>query len=124
MIIDYLGGPAGRDLGRRFGLTTDEGPAPAPMVRETLRKLEKVFPGVTSAWNGKAYYNWSPGDEHIRGAYSFYRVGQYSGFSGVEPLPVGNLHFAGEHTSLNFQGYMEGAVRSGERAAREIARSV
>jgi hypothetical protein len=79
------------------------------MVRETLRKFEKLFPGVTSAWNGKAYYNWRPGDEHIRGGYSFYRIGQYSGFSGIEPLPVGNLPFAGEHTSLNFQGYMEGA---------------
>jgi monoamine oxidase len=28
--------------------------------------------------------------------------------------------FAGEHTSLNFHGHMEGAVRSGRRAAREI----
>jgi len=34
--------------------------------------------------------------------------------------PTGTIHFAGEHASLNFQGYMEGAVRSGRRAAREI----
>jgi monoamine oxidase len=33
----------------------------------------------------------------------------------------GNLHFAGEHTSVDFQGYMEGAVRSGYRCAAEIA---
>ena len=33
----------------------------------------------------------------------------------------GNLHFAGEHTSADFQGYMEGALRSGYRCAREIA---
>jgi monoamine oxidase len=33
---------------------------------------------------------------------------------------VGNLHFAGEHTSLDFQGYMEGGAESGARAAREI----
>ena len=32
----------------------------------------------------------------------------------------GNLHFAGEHTSLDFQGYMEGALRSGYRCAAEI----
>jgi monoamine oxidase len=35
-------------------------------------------------------------------------------------VPEGTVHFAGEHTSLNFQGYMEGAVRSGRCAAREI----
>jgi monoamine oxidase len=32
----------------------------------------------------------------------------------------GNLRFAGEHTSVNYQGYMEGALRSGYRCAREI----
>ena len=30
------------------------------------------------------------------------------------------LHFAGEHTSLTAQGYMEGAVESGNRAAKEV----
>jgi monoamine oxidase len=30
------------------------------------------------------------------------------------------VHFAGEHTSVDFQGYMEGAVESGERAAAEV----
>jgi monoamine oxidase len=30
------------------------------------------------------------------------------------------VFFAGEHTSRDAQGYMEGAVESGERAAREI----
>ena len=34
---------------------------------------------------------------------------------------MGALHFAGEHTEPNFQGYMEGAVRSGVRCADEIA---
>jgi monoamine oxidase len=33
--------------------------------------------------------------------------------------PQGRLHFAGEHTSA-WMGWMEGALQSGERAAREI----
>ncbi|HEX6856241.1 MAG TPA: FAD-dependent oxidoreductase [Streptosporangiaceae bacterium] len=32
----------------------------------------------------------------------------------------GNLHFAGEHTSQDYQGYIEGALRSGYRCAAEI----
>jgi monoamine oxidase len=33
---------------------------------------------------------------------------------------VGRIAFAGEHTSREWQGYMNGAVESGQRAAREI----
>jgi monoamine oxidase len=36
---------------------------------------------------------------------------------------AGRLFFAGEHTSEDFQGYMEGAVESGERVAQEITGS-
>jgi monoamine oxidase len=32
----------------------------------------------------------------------------------------GNCHFAGEHTSVDFQGYLNGAVESGERVVSEI----
>jgi monoamine oxidase len=37
-------------------------------------------------------------------------------------LPVGRVHWAGTETALHGAGYMEGAVRSGERAAAEVAR--
>ncbi len=35
--------------------------------------------------------------------------------------PCGRLFFAGEHTSIKYQGYMNGAVESGRRAAAEVA---
>jgi monoamine oxidase len=35
--------------------------------------------------------------------------------------PCGRLFFAGEHTSIQWQGYMNGAVESGRRAAAEVA---
>jgi monoamine oxidase len=36
--------------------------------------------------------------------------------------PVGRVHWAGTETSTYWNGYMDGAVRSGERAAREVLR--
>ena len=36
-------------------------------------------------------------------------------------VPCGRLFFAGEHTSIEWQGYMNGAVESGRRAAAEVA---
>jgi monoamine oxidase len=35
--------------------------------------------------------------------------------------PFGRVFFAGEHTSVRWQGYMNGAVETGLRAAAEIA---
>ena len=34
----------------------------------------------------------------------------------------GRIHWAGTETSTFWNGYMDGAVRSGERAAREVLR--
>ncbi len=48
-------------------------------------------------------------------------MGQYTKFAGVEREQEGNCHFAGEHTSVDFQGYLNGAVETGQRAAGEIA---
>ena len=59
-------------------------------------------------------------DPYILGAWSNYLVGQYTLFGGVEPLAEGNIHFCGEHTSVDFQGFMEGAVTERERVAGEI----
>jgi monoamine oxidase len=117
MMLSFPGGAAGAGLASKYGLTTDQGPAPALMVSDLLASLEQVFPGCTAAYNGKAYYNTGVIDPHILGAWSNYLIGQYTLFSGVEPLAEGNIQFAGEHTSLNFQGFMEGAVAEGERVA-------
>lgn len=34
--------------------------------------------------------------------------------------PFGSIHFVGTETAYEWKGYMEGAVRSGERGAEEI----
>lgn len=39
----------------------------------------------------------------------------------VGQIPHGNIHWAGTETSERWNGYMEGAIRSGERVSKEIA---
>jgi monoamine oxidase len=41
-------------------------------------------------------------------------------FVGIEREPKEGVPFCGEHTSIDAQGYLEGAVETGERAADEI----
>ena len=122
ILIALPGGDTGADLGRRYHLSSYEGPAPEAMASDFLACFEQNFPGARQAYNGKAYYAWSAGDPHIGGAYSYLKPGQYTAFNGIQGRRNGNLHFAGEHTSVDFQGYMEGALRSGYRCAAEIGR--
>jgi monoamine oxidase len=85
-----------------------------------LKQIEPVFPGITRLWNGRATIDYPAGNPYLLGSYSFWRVGQYTAFSGAERERAGKCHFAGEHCSINFQGYMEGGAQEGGRAANEI----
>jgi monoamine oxidase len=85
-----------------------------------LSQLEPVLPGVPATFNGLATLDHWRGDAFTRGSYSYWQVGQYTKFAGIEGAQEGNAHFCGEHTSIDSQGYLEGAVETGERAAREI----
>ncbi|MFD0693470.1 flavin monoamine oxidase family protein [Paenibacillus sp. GCM10027628] len=85
-----------------------------------LQQLEPVLPGITAKWNGMVTLDYWPGNTYSKGSYSYYRVGQTTLFAGYEGVQEGNCHFAGEHTSSSFQGFLNGAVESGQRAASEI----
>jgi monoamine oxidase len=54
------------------------------------------------------------------GPVSFMPPGVQTGFGATIREPVGPVHWAGTETSEVWSGYMDGAVRSGERAAREV----
>ena len=56
-----------------------------------------------------------------RGAYAAFDAGFAPALRPSLARPHGRVTFAGEHTSERWQGYMNGALESGLRAAREIA---
>jgi len=89
-----------------------------------VHQIDRVYPGCAAAYDEKSVrmaWNRMPFN---RASYSAYTVGQYVKFAGTEGEPVGNFHFAGEHTDFDNQGYMEGAANSGARVAQEILASV
>ena len=59
-------------------------------------------------------------DPWARGAYCFFDPAFPPSERRLLSLPFKRTHFAGEHTSIKWQGYMNGAVESGLRAAEEI----
>lgn len=85
-----------------------------------LQQLETVFPGISPRWNGKATLSTPFTNPNLLCSYSYFRAGQYTGFAGYEGIAQGPIHFAGEHCSRDFQGYMEGGASEGFRAAKEV----
>ena len=71
-------------------------------------------------WNGKATLSDWALNPNSYGAYSYWPTGYCQNYAGYEGVRQGNVHFAGEHCSLDFQGYMEGGAAEGQRAASEI----
>jgi monoamine oxidase len=114
ILVDYTGGT----IGASFGTGT-----PQERAVKFLEQLEPVLPGITAKWNGRATVDFWPAYPWTKGSYSYWKVGQYTRFAGVEREREGralNCHFAGEHTSVDFQGYLNGAVETGQRAANEV----
>ncbi len=85
-----------------------------------VKALDGVFPGVAAQFNNNfQLWNW-PGYVYSKASYVSYKVGQYTSMAGSEGEPVGNLYFAGEHCSYNFQGFMNGGAETGRMAAQTI----
>jgi monoamine oxidase len=63
-------------------------------------------------------YAWQR-DKYTDGAYALYRPGQWFGIRPILQRPHGKVLFAGEHLA-DWQGFMEGAVETGEAAAQSL----
>ena len=111
ILVDYTGGK----IGASFGSGT-----PDSRARQFLAQIEPVLPGATANYTGKAFIDFWTANEWSKGSYSYWKVGQYTAFSGIEGVEQAGCHFAGEHTSVDNQGYLEGGVETGARAAGEI----
>lgn len=109
--------------GGSLALAVGAGEAQALAAR-AADDLARALPGAPEAWNGRVIRDAWSSNPWSRGSYAYYPVGYATSVLGVEPEPEGHCHFAGEHTSLQWQGFLNGAVESGLRAAREVLRAV
>lgn len=121
IVVLFTGGGFGTQvkLPQPYMNTTDSSAA-VHYVRQFLAQLETIWPGATARWNGQATVSTPWSDPNELGSYACWTTGQYTAFSGYERARQGNIHFAGEHCSINFQGFMEGGAQEGARAAGEI----
>jgi monoamine oxidase len=111
ILTNFAGGDRGRHL--------DEGEL-QDRAAGFASQVDRIYPGAAEAFTKKAVRQHWPSSPFALGSYTCYKPGQYTTLADSVAKPVGNLFFAGEHTSADFNGYMEGAAESGERAAKEV----
>lgn len=97
---------------------------PADHAGPMLAALEKPFPGITAQFNERvARFHW-PTHPFTKASYACYLPGQWTSIAGAEIRPVGQLYFAGEHCSLDYQGFMNGAAQTGKEAAENLIQAL
>jgi monoamine oxidase len=116
VVTIYTGGRAGA------GYPTDvpHATAPSAIVDAALDALARGVADIHDAYNGIAYLDSWVDDPWVHGSYAGFAPGQYTDFWGFLERREGNALFAGEHTSTHSQGYLNGGVESGDRAARQV----
>ncbi|HEY0701925.1 MAG TPA: NAD(P)/FAD-dependent oxidoreductase [Candidatus Acidoferrales bacterium] len=83
--------------------------------------LAKLFPGEDTAPIAAHRYAWQQ-DKYTQGAYAFYRPGQWFPVRTELAKHHKSIYFAGEHIA-DEQGFMDGAVDTGQIAARDIEKA-
>ena len=111
MLLGFLEGDAARQLGRRSAKARRDAALQA-FARSYGDRALKPRAFVTKSWAE---------DEWTRGCYVGYTgPGVLTSFGEAIRAPIGRIHWAGTETATEWNGYMDGAVQSGQRAAKEV----
>jgi monoamine oxidase len=89
------------------------------MVDQVLIRLHAFYPQARGSFTGYEIRRYST-DPSMGGAYLAYGPGQISKFWRLWERPLQRVTFAGEHTDTLYPGTLEGALRTGQRAASQV----
>jgi monoamine oxidase len=124
ILVGYSGGTFADAMDTKVAFSTSSSASVRRDAQRFLQQAEPVFAGLSAAWNGKSTQGLPHLDPNFKLSYSYFRVGQYETIAGYERVRQGNVFFAGEHCSFDFQGFMEGGAVEGQRAAVEMMQTM
>ena len=120
IMVLFSGGDNAANMSSQRPFAPITHPAVMQDAQRGLKQAETVFPGLTAAWTGKCVLSLPHLSPLFKATYPYYRIGQYTAFAGYEGVTQGQVFFCGDHTSQEFQGYMEGAASEGARAGKDV----
>ncbi|MGJ7517156.1 FAD-dependent oxidoreductase [Pseudomonas baetica] len=89
------------------------------MADQVLIRLHAFYPQARGSFTGYEIRRYST-DPSMGGAYLAFGPGQISKFWRLWERPIQRVAFAGEHTDTLYPGTLEGALRTGQRAASQV----
>jgi monoamine oxidase len=93
-------------------------------IDKYVNEMEQVFPGAKKAYVGKhVFASWSS-YPFVKASYTCPKPGQWNTAMLYTSEPIGNVFFAGEHCSVDYQGFMNGAAETGRLAAEQIVEKI
>jgi monoamine oxidase len=115
ILVGFLEGDHARSFGR----------VPADQRRAAvLANLVQLLGPRTSRPDDFIEKSWAE-EEWSRGCYEGYTPpGVLTAFGPALREPIGPIHWAGTETATKWNGYIDGALQSGERAAREVLQKI
>jgi monoamine oxidase len=118
ILVQYSGGNVTDSMRSTSPFTTANDSKVVQDVQRGLAQLAPVYPDLV--WNGLAAESLPHKSPFFGASYSYWQVGQYTDFAGFEGAPQGGAYFCGEHTSIDFQGFMEGGASTGKQTAEDL----
>jgi monoamine oxidase len=98
---------------------------PNERAKQAIASVAPAYPNIADHIKKDRFMDW-PSHPRAKASYSFPAPGQVTAFG---PTLIDGIHdglaplrFAGEHTAYGFIGYMEGALSSGVRVAKELVK--
>ena len=111
MLLGFLEGHQARELGRASAETRRQA---------VLDCFTRYFGPRAAKPEGYVEKLWAE-EQYTRGCYAGYMPPNgWSDFGYALRAPIGRIHWAGTETAIEWNGYMDGAITAGERAAREV----
>lgn len=97
---------------------------PQNEIDKYVDEMERVFPGSKNSYANKHVFACWTSYPYVRASYTCPKPGQWNGAMLYISEPIGDVYFAGEHCSVDYQGFMNGGAETGRLAAEQIIKKV
>jgi monoamine oxidase len=122
ILVLYSGGNNTLSMKTTVPFATAADPKVVQDAQKGLTQIAGTYPNLS--WNGKATQSLMHKNPYANLAYSYYKPGQYTDFGGYEAKKQGGVYFCGEHTTQDYQGFMEGGAITGEDTANKLIKKL
>jgi monoamine oxidase len=93
-------------------------------IDKYVGEMEQVFPGSKSTYSNKHVFACWSSYPWVKASYTCPKPGQWNNEMLHISEPIGNVFFAGEHCSIDYQGFMNGGAETGRLAAENIIKKI